>query len=144
MRFALALGVCLMPVLFLEDPARAAFPGQNGKIAFYDNDGLSNSGIFVMNSDGTGVARVAEGQFGDPKWSPDGARFAVSGTSGGSSDIWVFNADGTGADADHVRSGRGDRSGLVTRWLAIGRSPATVMATSRSTRSASMAPERNG
>src|SRR5919112_1754349 len=53
-----------------ERPARAAFPGQNGKIAFVsDRDG--NVEIYAMNPDGTGQANLTNlstaNDF-DPDW----------------------------------------------------------------------------
>src|SRR3954453_18088150 len=77
--------------------AQAAFPGQNGRIAFYDSDGAANSGVFVIGSDGSNPSRIVAGQFGRPKGSPAGKGFAVSRASGGNTDVWTFNADGTGA-----------------------------------------------
>ena len=67
------------------DPAAAAFPGQNGLIAFaspritggsHERDGE----IFVMNPDGTGVKPLTFNVVNDsqPAWSPDGTRIAVA------------------------------------------------------------------
>jgi hypothetical protein len=69
-------------------PAQAAFPGQNGKIAFVD------VGIWTVNPDGTGRIRLTiSGGDRYPKWSPNGSRIAFErGT-----DIWVTNANGPGA-----------------------------------------------
>ena len=94
-RAACSLALLVIALLALASPAHASFPGQNGKIAFYDNDG-SHAGVFVMNSDGSGATPVADGFVG-PRWSPDGTRFAAPSTQGGNTDIWTVNADGTGA-----------------------------------------------
>src|SRR5947207_12793348 len=55
--------------------ANAAFPGQNGKIAFHsDRDG--NFAIFTVNPDGSGLANLTSG-FADnelPSWSADGSK----------------------------------------------------------------------
>ncbi len=54
-----------------------------------------NSGIYVMNADGTGTRRLTSGpQENTPSWSPDGKRIAF--TRGGR-DVYVINADGSGA-----------------------------------------------
>ena len=45
-------------------PAEATFPGANGKIAFTtDRDG--NNEIYVVNSDGTGLARLTNNSASD-------------------------------------------------------------------------------
>ena len=50
---SLRFGIALLAMLVLATPAHAAFPGQNGKIAFSsDRDG--DAEIYVMNGDGTG------------------------------------------------------------------------------------------
>ena len=70
--------------------AHAAFPGQNGKIAF---NRCCGSNVYTMQPDGTGQTLLQPGS--QPHWSPDGARLAF--TEG--VDAWVMNADGTGVTA---------------------------------------------
>jgi TolB protein len=98
-------------VLALPVPAHAAFPGQNGKIAFASNrDDPNVSGchptcnfeIYVMNPDGTGVTRLTNtpGTWeGEVAWSPDGTKIAFVRYSysppTGDKDIWVMDADGS-------------------------------------------------
>jgi Tol biopolymer transport system component len=80
-------------LLVLTGPATAAYPGQNGKIAFSSaRDG--NSEIYSMNPDAGGQTRLTNdaGVDIDPAWTADGAAIAYTGGD----DIWVMNADGSG------------------------------------------------
>ena len=62
MRLALRpalLCAALLALIVADGPAEAAFPGQNGKIAFTsDRDGTAGGDIFLADSDGSGVTRV--------------------------------------------------------------------------------------
>ena len=89
---ALTAGALIWP-----QPAEAAFPGANGKIAFTSNrDG--DTEIFVMNPDGTGVTQLTSNTAADsdPNWSPDGSKIAFRSNRDGEFEIFVMNADGTG------------------------------------------------
>ena len=60
-----------------------------------------NSGISLMNSDGTEISHLTHGKVdkvsGAPQWSPDGTRIAFEGYDSESRwDIYVVNADGSG------------------------------------------------
>jgi len=61
--------------------------------------GRENKGIFSMSADGTDVTQVTSGHFDrQPTWSPDGQRIAfVRENLDGGSDIFIVNADGSGA-----------------------------------------------
>jgi TolB protein len=66
----------------------------NGLIAF--SRAGPESGLYVMNPDGTGVMRLSsEPGDTDAAWSPDGSRIAFVRFSGGEAGIYVMNADGT-------------------------------------------------
>src|SRR5438046_3161692 len=69
----------------------------NGKIAFHSTrDG--DFQIYVMNPDGSGVARGTDGTGGsvDPILSPDGKRIAYANFHSGRSEVFVINVVGTG------------------------------------------------
>jgi len=87
-------------------PARAAFPGANGKIAFssYRDEPNPDSctpgctaQIYIMNPDGTGVTRLTNDVPAAlaTAWSPDGSKIAFQ-VEVITSDVYVMNADGSG------------------------------------------------
>jgi TolB protein len=73
--------------------AQAAFPGLNGKIAFYTGQGTSDN-IWVMQPDGSGLTPItsAPSREWDPAWSPDGTKIAFVLDE----DIWTMSGDGSG------------------------------------------------
>jgi hypothetical protein len=76
-------------------PARAAFPGRDGLIAFQSNrDGHDE--IYVMKSDGTAQTRITDtaGGNGDPSWSADGSKIVLSSTRDGNAEIYSMDAGG--------------------------------------------------
>jgi Tol biopolymer transport system component len=88
----------LVLAFLLAAPARSAFPGGNGKIAFgSDRDGSAE--VWVMNANGSGQAGLtnqATAPNSQPAWSPDGAKIAFLSTRNGGNEIFTMNADGTG------------------------------------------------
>ena len=87
-RVALTL-IAVASLAAMAAPAQAAFPGQNGRIAFY-NGASSTPGVWTMNADGSGQTFLRAG--GGPAWSPGGTellftrgndvlRMPASGTS---------------------------------------------------------------
>src|SRR3989454_9532470 len=75
----------------------SATQGVNGRIAFHSTrDG--DFQIYVMNPDGSGVARATNDPGGsvDPIWSPDGKRIAYANLHSGRSEVFVINVVGTG------------------------------------------------
>ncbi len=108
-------------VLGLPVSADAAFPGQNGKIAFSSNrDG--NAEIYSMNPDGSGIARLTNHPAPDrhPRWSPDGTMIAFSRGEA----VYTMNADGTAQNEIAVTiAGQGAslaNSGTVPTWSPDG------------------------
>lgn len=75
------------------DPAWAP---AGDKIAFTSNY-IQGDNIFVINRDGTGLARLTDiGWAWDhhPSWSPDGSQIIFSSNRTGVKQIWIMNADG--------------------------------------------------
>ena len=92
--------------LMMLAPASAeAFPGKNGKIAFFMSSDFGFSyQIFVVNPDGTGLQQLtptsATVSYVHPTWSPDGTKIAFccdqdKEQNGWNGDIYVMNADGS-------------------------------------------------
>jgi dipeptidyl aminopeptidase/acylaminoacyl peptidase len=93
----------LLSLLMLTAPAWAAFPGRNGKIAFYtQRDNLPNIEIYSMNPDGSGQVNLTRTPFEDfgPEWSPDGSKIAFlterDDTVNNRAEIYTMNPDGSG------------------------------------------------
>jgi Tol biopolymer transport system component len=93
--FAVAVaGLTVAGLVGIAGPARAAFPGTNGRIVF-DTAFSHRPQIFTVRPDGTGLRQlthVAKGHAaGSPEFSADGTRivFAIDGQ------VWVMNADGS-------------------------------------------------
>jgi Tol biopolymer transport system component len=86
-------------LLAAPPPAHAAFPGENGLIAWERVYFLTDSEIWGMNPDGTEKHPLSENDQNDrfPAWSPDGSMIAFESSSAVDLDIWAMNADGSNA-----------------------------------------------
>lgn len=102
MRCVATVSVVTLLVAGLGTPrAEAAFPGEDGRIAFErlaTVDGQRTMQIFSVAADGSGRRRLttAPGSAGDPAWSPEGRRIAYTHATSDARDIWVMTADGRG------------------------------------------------
>lgn len=87
-------------------PAEAAFPGVNGKIAFASSrttgagviNPESDSEIFTMNPDGTGIEQLTSNTANDynPAFNHDGSKIVfTSQRDNQNEEIYVMDADGT-------------------------------------------------
>jgi TolB protein len=68
------------------------------KVAFQSNRGDLDYGIWVVNSDGTGLHRLTGNAGGDgdysPAWSPDGKNIAFESDNGNGYDIYLMSSEG--------------------------------------------------
>jgi TolB protein len=96
-RFRVALILSLLAGLIVigpASPARATFPGTNGKIAFDDYVGSEH--IFTVNPDGSDATDLTPGfEAANPAWSPDGSKIVFEVFTELPGGIWVMDADGS-------------------------------------------------
>jgi hypothetical protein len=91
-----AVGMLLLTIVGMVEPAGAAFPGKNGRIVF-----TCSGEICTMNPNGQGVDTLTNNSVGEffPAWSPDGNKIAfVSGRDDPQGEIYTMNANGQGVD----------------------------------------------
>jgi Tol biopolymer transport system component len=109
---AAGLGVAALTFGGSEYPKRTAAAVSDDRIAFA-GVGETTWNIYTIEPDGghlTMLTDLRDQVADDPAWSPDGQRIAyVVRESNGASDIWVINADGSGAYA--LTSGPGSSWG---------------------------------
>jgi Tol biopolymer transport system component len=87
---AMTLALCLLAWVAVQ-PAQAAFPGENGEIAFQsDRDGPVE--IYATSPGGTPERNTTSNNSSDPAYSPDGSKIAFVNSE---NNISVMNADGT-------------------------------------------------
>jgi hypothetical protein len=95
--YLLALAV-LVVLLAVPAPAQAAFPGQNGRIAFVRPDPVvgGDNEIWTMNPDGSSQTKLTDNTVDDiqPTWSPDGKWIAFASKRDGNYEIYVMSGSG--------------------------------------------------
>ena len=69
----------------------------DGQRIAFESDRSGNWDIWVVNVDGTGLARLTHDPSDDrfPSWSPDGEKIAFTSRRSGNFDVWLMNADGS-------------------------------------------------
>jgi Tol biopolymer transport system component len=108
--FLLATAISLSLVAWFPaaGPARAAFPGTNGLIAFANGEVVA-----TMNPDGSGVTAItpASQDLFEPAWDSTGTKLVMTGYNG-QDDLFTMNADGSGLtritntpQADEINAG---------------------------------------
>lgn len=92
---AAAVSVAAVVVLADGRKAEAAFPGLNGRIAFYNH-----GAVWSMNPDGSDQTNLTPGGGREPAWSADGTKMAftrrVDISASYNDEIFKMNADGSG------------------------------------------------
>jgi Tol biopolymer transport system component len=105
------IGLTLAALLFIAAPtAHAAFPGENGRIAYSFNseNEYEAAAVYSMNPDGTGKHEVSQFNpdfIGGISWSPDGKKIAFSNRT---ATIFTVNADGSDETPIDFSGGEGD------------------------------------
>jgi TolB protein len=101
---ATVLAACVL-LVGRGEPAKAAFPGENGRLVFGSfassgpgvNNPTGDDEIFTIRPDGTGLVQLTHNKVYDydPAWSPNGNKIAFSRSGGDATEVYVMRADGT-------------------------------------------------
>jgi Tol biopolymer transport system component len=98
MLVAAALVAACVALVVAQEPARATFPGENGRIAFVGHDGNSDE-IYTVSPSGAHQSQLTRGKShkANPAWSADGRRIAFVKLRDPSlhGDIYTMKADGS-------------------------------------------------
>lgn len=118
-RLGAAVAVLVVLAAMSSAVATGTFAGANGRIAFTMRTETGDFDVYTMKPDGTGVVQVTNdpGRDFNPRWSPDGSKIAFSSNRDGDFDIWVTNADGSGAPVQVTSTDVGE---FVPTWTADG------------------------
>jgi Tol biopolymer transport system component len=108
---AAVLAACgVVALLAVQEPAQAAYPGENGRIAYVFRLENGHHEIYTMNPNGTDRKQLTDNSVYDtsPTYSPSGTRIAfVSEQEGGASKIYTMNA----SDGSDQRALKGSTGG---------------------------------
>lgn len=93
---ALVSGILIASPL-TSGPVKAAFPGENGRIAFTRDDGTQTD-IYAVHPDGTAPVQLTTDEGDDccPVYSADAERIAFFTNRDGNDEVYTMNADGSG------------------------------------------------
>ena len=84
---AVTLGVLILAGTGPTRPARAAYLGSDGRIAF-----VRNGNVYSIQPSGSGLHLLAGGGHNSgPRWSPNGSKLAYLDNG----NLWIMNADGS-------------------------------------------------
>lgn len=99
---------CAAALLAVSEKAEAAFPGENGHIAYVKNDGQDHE-IYAINGGGGGKVQLTDNATGDyePSYSPDGKKIVYSGSSG-SFDTEIYTINSGGGDKTQLTNNNTD------------------------------------
>jgi Tol biopolymer transport system component len=114
-----AAGVAL--VVLAQEPARATFPGKNGKIAVVRGIADGTAQIFTVSPSGANLKQITFGK-GDklsPSWSADGRKIAFVKDRGGPRQGDIYTMDADGSDQAVITRNRKDDSN--PSWSPDGR-----------------------
>lgn len=116
---AMALAAVVLVSVTMERPAKAAFSGTPGAIAFVsEREGFANFNVYRTNADGFGQTRLTDlpGLNFGPAWSADGSKiiFSNSPDIGVQNDVYQMNADGSN-ETDLVDAASDDSSPVYSK-----------------------------
>src|SRR3954470_1825805 len=115
------LVLALLVALVLAAPARAAFPGDDGRVVF-----TSANRLYTLDPGGGPWTRLDgdETRQAQAAWSPDGTKVAFRVGPDGDSEIWVIGADGGNLHqiTDTPNPGGDPRYSSQPAWSPDGRS----------------------
>jgi dipeptidyl aminopeptidase/acylaminoacyl peptidase len=103
-------------------PSAAVVGATNGKIVYVGTDGVSPD-IYTMNADGSVVTNLTnDGRNNDdPEWSPDGTKIVWdTWRQYNNGNVWVMNADGSGATALTTQTFADHSSSIQATWSSDG------------------------